>query len=73
MNNFPIYGNLSGHYVKDYKACPICSKGTHVICLTNCKKKAYMGHRRFLENDHPYRRYRQSFDGEQEWVVHQSN
>ena len=36
------------------------------IRLTNYRKEAYMDHRRFLDNDHPYRRYRNSFNGEQE-------
>ena len=67
MNDFPAYSNLSRHCVKGYKACPICSESTHAIRLTNYRKEAYMGHRRFLDNDHPYRRYRKSFNGEQEW------
>ena len=67
MNDFPEYSNLSGHCVKGYKACPICSEGIHAIRLTNCRKEAYMGHRRFLDNDYSYQRYRKSFNGEQEW------
>ena len=67
VNDFPVYGNLSGYCVKGYKACLICSEGTHVIRLINCKKEAYMGHRLFSDNDHPYQRYIKSFNGEQEW------
>ena len=66
MNDFATYGNLSGHCVKGYKACPIYSEGTQTIRLTKYKKEAYIGHRRFLDNDHSYQRYRKSFNGEQE-------
>ena len=64
MNDFLAYGNLSGHYVKGYNACPIYGKGTHAIHLKNYRKEAYMDHRRFLDNDHPYQRYRKSVNGE---------
>ena len=64
MNDFPVYGNLSRYCVNGYKAYPICSEGTHAIHLTNCRKEVYIGHRRFLNNDHPYQRYIKSFNGE---------
>ena len=66
VNEFPAYGNLSGHCTKGYKTYSICSKGTHAIHLTNYRKVAYMGHRRYLDNDHPQRRYKKSFNCE-EW------
>ena len=67
VNDFPTYGNLFGHCGKGYNTCPICSEDTNAICLTNCRKVAYISHRRFLENDHSYERYRKSFNCEQEW------
>ena len=67
VNFFLAYSNLSDHCMKDYKACLIYSDGTHAIHLTNCRKEVYMGHRQFLDNDHPYRRYIKSFNGEQKW------
>ncbi|XP_060968549.1 uncharacterized protein LOC115708932 [Cannabis sativa] len=63
INDFPAYGNLSGHCVKGYKACPICSEQTYGVRLTHCKKVVYMGHRRFLQPTHPFRRYSKEFDG----------
>ncbi|KAL0540763.1 hypothetical protein IC582_020777 [Cucumis melo] len=56
INDFPAYGNLSGCCVKGYKACPICGDNTNSIRLRHGKKIAYLGHRRFLARDHPYRR-----------------
>ncbi|KAL0534273.1 hypothetical protein IC582_028562 [Cucumis melo] len=56
INDFPAYGNLSGCCVKWYKACPIYGDNTNSIRLRHGKKIAYLGHRRFLARDHPYRR-----------------
>ncbi|GJS07062.1 retrovirus-related pol polyprotein from transposon TNT 1-94 [Tanacetum coccineum] len=62
-SDFPAYGNLSGYGTKVEKACPLCEKDTHSQWLTNCRKTVYMGHRRFLEEDHPYRKKKSLFDG----------
>ncbi|XP_071739472.1 uncharacterized protein [Rutidosis leptorrhynchoides] len=45
------------------KACPICEENTHSIWLTNCKKPAFMGHRRELAEKHQYRKKADLFDG----------
>ncbi|XP_071708870.1 uncharacterized protein [Rutidosis leptorrhynchoides] len=63
INDFPAYGNLSGYSTKGKKACPICEKNTHSIWLTNCKKPAFMGHRRELAENYPYRKKADLFDG----------
>ncbi|KAL4018173.1 hypothetical protein IC575_021763 [Cucumis melo] len=66
INDFPAYGNLSGFSVKGYKACPICGDNTSAIELKYGKKMTYLGHRRFLARNHPYRRQKKSFNGEKE-------
>ena len=66
INDFPAYGNLSGYKVKGYGACPICETGTHSIRLARCKKNVYMGHRRFLPRNHPWRRWKKAFNGNSE-------
>ena len=66
INDFPAYGNLSGHCVKGYKACPVCSEETDAVRLNKCKKIVYIGHRCFLPCDHPYRRYTDAFNGHRE-------
>ncbi|XP_071740836.1 uncharacterized protein [Rutidosis leptorrhynchoides] len=48
---------------KGKKACPVCEENTHSIWLTNCKKLAFMGHRRELAENHPYRKKSDLFDG----------
>ena len=54
------------HKVKGYGACPICETGTHSIRLARCKKNVYMGHRRFLPRNHPWRRWKKAFNGNSE-------
>ncbi|TXG66340.1 hypothetical protein EZV62_007615 [Acer yangbiense] len=67
INDFPAYGNLSGQSVKGYYACPICSENTYSCWLNHGKKVAFMGHRRFLPQCHPYRKQKKSFNGQQEF------
>ncbi|KAM3301205.1 hypothetical protein P3S67_015706 [Capsicum chacoense] len=45
-----------GWSTKGKLICPCCHKDTHSISL--CNKLGYMGHRRFLSMNHPYRRNR---------------
>ena len=41
-------------------------KETSSIQLKHGKKTVFLGHRRFLPRDHPYRRLKQAFDGDTE-------
>ena len=63
INDFPAYGNLCRYSVKGHKVCPICEEGTYHHQLQHGKKTVYLGHRRFLRRDHPYRRLRKAFNG----------
>ncbi|XP_024157771.1 uncharacterized protein LOC112165478 [Rosa chinensis] len=62
INDFPAYGNLSGSIVKRYNACPICLEKTKPTRLVNGGKMAYIGHRRFLGRNHPYRKQNAAFN-----------
>ena len=66
INDFPAYGDLSGWNTKGALACPSCNYNTHSRWLKNGGKYCFMGHRRFLDNDHRFRKERASFDGSQE-------
>ncbi|KAL0361114.1 UNVERIFIED_CONTAM: hypothetical protein Sradi_3795900 [Sesamum radiatum] len=66
INDFPAYANLSGWSTKGELACPSCHKDTCFKYLYNSHKECYMGHRRFLNDDHPYRKDAKSFDGKEE-------
>ncbi|KAI5334540.1 hypothetical protein L3X38_024673 [Prunus dulcis] len=69
INDFPAYGNLSGCVVKGYKACPICGDDTPSHKLKNGHKFCYIGHRKWLPINHPYRRQRAAFNGKPEYGI----
>jgi hypothetical protein len=66
INDFPAYGNLSGCVTKGYYACPVCSENTYSQWLPNSKKCCYLGHRRFLPREHPFRKRKKCFNNQQE-------
>ncbi|XP_077249194.1 uncharacterized protein LOC143888641 [Tasmannia lanceolata] len=67
ISDFPAYAMLSGWSTKGEKACPCCNVDTCSQWLTHGRKFCYMGHRRFLPEDHKFRANRNQFNGEQEW------
>ena len=69
INDFPTYGNLSGCSVKGYLGCPICEQGTCSRWLKHGSKVIYDGHRRYLPLQHPFRRWKKAFNGEQEFEI----
>ncbi|GKB25451.1 ulp1 protease family, C-terminal catalytic domain-containing protein [Tanacetum coccineum] len=62
INDVLAYGNLSGYNTKGKQACPICEDETSSRWLDNCKKTVFMGHRRSLPSNHPYRGMSSEFD-----------
>jgi Transposase family tnp2 len=66
INDFPAYGNLSGHKVKGTKACPIYLEDACSHWMKETKKTVYLGYRRFLRRQHPYRKKRIEFNGKVE-------
>ncbi|CAL2255581.1 unnamed protein product [Prunus armeniaca] len=50
-----------------YKACPICGDDTPNHRLKNGYKICYIGHRKWLPINHPYRRQRVAFNGKPEY------
>ncbi|XP_039117808.1 uncharacterized protein LOC120253541 [Dioscorea cayenensis subsp. rotundata] len=63
INDFPAYANLSGWSTKGKFACPCCAAQTSSRWLSNGQKFCYMGHRRWLDHEHPYRFQKHLFDG----------
>ncbi|XP_062075803.1 uncharacterized protein LOC133779922 [Humulus lupulus] len=66
ISDFPAYANLSGWSTKGKYACPSCHQDTCSMWLKHRKKHCYMGHRRWLENNDPFRNDEKSFDGTKE-------
>ncbi|KAM6542647.1 hypothetical protein CsatB_007094 [Cannabis sativa] len=60
VNDFPARSYLSSWSGQGYKACPTCNEDTSSIRVIG--KTSYVGHRRFLPNNHRMRRDTQ-FDG----------
>jgi len=63
INDFLAHENLCGYSVKGHHACPICEENTSYHQLKYGKKTWYIGHRRFLNRNHPYRRLKKAFNG----------
>ncbi|XP_028094798.1 uncharacterized protein LOC114294835 [Camellia sinensis] len=67
INDFPAYANLSGWSTKGVLACPCCNIRTRHRYLKNGRKICYMGHRRWLNASHKFRKDAASFDGTSEF------
>ncbi|XP_074297599.1 uncharacterized protein LOC141628340 [Silene latifolia] len=62
ISDFPAYGNLCGHTVHGKEACPLCGEDVYFCYLTFSRKQACLGYRRFLHEDHSYRRQQKAFN-----------
>jgi hypothetical protein len=62
INDFPAYVMLSGWSTKGKFACPYCHKETKYLWLKFGSKHCYMGHRRFLPQNHRWCRSKGSFN-----------
>lgn len=66
MNDQPTLGNLSGQSNRGADACSECLEDTHSLWLKSSRKTVYMGHCRFLPQNHPYRNMMEAFNGQRE-------
>ena len=64
INDFPAYANLSGWSTKGKLAYPVCNEDTYLMSLKHGNKICFMGHRRFLPNNHKWRKCKW-FDGKE--------
>ncbi|XP_075640179.1 uncharacterized protein LOC142611913 [Castanea sativa] len=63
INDFPAYGDISGWSTKGRLACPSCNYDSQSHWLRYGRKFSYIGHKRFLDRDHKFRKQKKSFDG----------
>ncbi|XP_062080938.1 uncharacterized protein LOC133785739 [Humulus lupulus] len=61
INDFPAYAMMSGWSTKGYNACPTCNEQTPSVGIQS--KIAYIGYRRFLDEDHEWRNKPKLFGG----------
>ncbi|XP_075507555.1 uncharacterized protein LOC142544385 [Primulina tabacum] len=66
INDFPAYGNLAGCATKGKFGCLICGEDVCSMWLKYSRKFSYLGHRRFLAPDHPFREKKKWFNGKKE-------
>ena len=66
INDFPAYAMLSGWSTKGKFACPYCHKDTDYLWLKFGSNHCYLGHRRFLPQNHRWRRNKKSFNNKAE-------
>jgi hypothetical protein len=72
ITDFPSLGSVWGFVISGAAACPDCHSAACLDCHSlicslrhgNGIKSCYMGHRRFLHRDHPFRFDTNSFDGQ---------
>jgi len=67
INDYPALGTLNGCPYNGFQGCVVCGEETHCIRLPESNKQSYGGHRRFLPYDHPFRRQKKAFNGQQEF------
>ncbi|XP_057518337.1 uncharacterized protein LOC130799249 [Amaranthus tricolor] len=65
INDFPAYAMLSAWSTKGYNAFPECNFSTPSTRVGN--KICYIGHRKWLPRDHPFRFQSSLFDGTEEY------
>ncbi|GJT06903.1 putative reverse transcriptase domain-containing protein [Tanacetum coccineum] len=51
------------------KGCVVCGKDTHCVRLSASSKQSYAGHIRYLPYNHPFRRQKKAFNGQQEFQL----
>ena len=62
ITDYPGLGTLAGCKVKGKQACNVCGKDTPHRWLKFSRKHVYMGNRKRLMPNHPYRRRKRWFD-----------
>lgn len=67
INDFPAYSYVFGWSMKGMFACPCCMYDTESRYLKNGRKVCYMGHRRWLDNNHEFREDDINFNGTKEF------
>jgi hypothetical protein len=64
ITDLPVLGCLSRQVKKGYKGCVVCMEDKDGKWMRNNNQMVYMGHRRLVRKDHPYRNNRKSFYGQ---------
>ncbi|GKA48436.1 putative transposase-associated domain-containing protein [Tanacetum coccineum] len=60
INDYPALGILCGCPYSGFKGCVVCGKDTNCVRLFASSKQSYDGHRRYLLNNHPFRKQKKA-------------
>ncbi|GKA38405.1 retrovirus-related pol polyprotein from transposon TNT 1-94, partial [Tanacetum coccineum] len=56
INDYPALGTLCGCPYSGFKGCVVCGKDTNCVRLSALSKQSYVGHRRYLSYNHPFKK-----------------
>ncbi|GKA24692.1 putative transposase-associated domain-containing protein [Tanacetum coccineum] len=68
INDYPALGTLCGCPYSGFKGYVVCGKDTNCVRLSASSKQSYVGHRRYLPYNHPFRKKKKAFNGQQEFI-----
>ena len=66
IHDLPAYGTLTSLNVHGYHGCLACMFKAFVRHSSSLRKCIYCGHRAYLKMEHPYRRKKSHFNGQEE-------
>ncbi|GJV53862.1 putative transposon, En/Spm-like protein [Tanacetum coccineum] len=69
INDYLAFGTLCGYPYSGFKGCVVCGKDTNCVRLSASSKQSYVGHRRYLPYNHPFRKQKKAFNGQQEFLL----
>ncbi|GJV17968.1 putative transposase-associated domain-containing protein [Tanacetum coccineum] len=69
INDYPALSTLCGCLYSGFKGCVVCGKDTNCVRLFASSKQSYVGHRRYLPYNHPFRKQKKAFNGQQEFLL----
>ncbi|GKC39792.1 putative transposase-associated domain-containing protein, partial [Tanacetum coccineum] len=67
INDYPALATLCGCPYSGFKCCVVCGKDTNCVRLSASSKQSYVGHRRYLPYNYPFRKQKKAFNGQQEF------
>ncbi|GKE65466.1 hypothetical protein Tco_1519627, partial [Tanacetum coccineum] len=56
INDYPALGTLCGCPYSGFKGCVVCGKDTNCVRLSASSKQSYVGYRRYLPYNHPFKK-----------------
>ncbi|GKC93916.1 putative transposon, En/Spm-like protein [Tanacetum coccineum] len=68
INDYPALGTLCGCPYSGFKGYVVCGKDTNCVRLSASSKQSYVGHRRYLPYNHPFKKQKKAFNRQQEFL-----